>query len=52
MRELKKQKITCQKCGKTRNYLYNRANYCTQCGSKFTFFEKLYNRIKWFFRHI
>lgn len=47
----KKEIIFCHKCGKTRYYFKNRCNYCTQCGNKFNYFEKLFHRIKLFFRH-
>ena len=40
--QIKKQIITCKRCGKTRVYLLRKKpNYCTWCGHKFTFFEKL-----------
>lgn len=40
--KIKKQRITCKKCGKTRDYLLRKKpNYCTWCGHKFTFLEKL-----------
>lgn len=41
-KQIKKQRITCKKCGKTRDYLLRKKpNYCTWCGHKFTFLEKL-----------
>lgn len=52
MEEIKKQTITCNKCGKTRDYpLFYKTNYCTQCGIKFNFLVRLYNRIKLFCYH-
>ena len=50
--KIKKRIITCNSCGRTRDYSkYLKFKYCTQCGHRFTFREKLYSHIEQFFHH-